>query len=444
MATIKGLLGAMIDKINTNEDNIETIFEKPIDSIIMTNGTEMGTLTMSEEKELLFNGEAIAGVANWDELENKPFHIEVEESEILPETEAMLVNSDEKFAATDMNVYRITAPVSVYAGDTYIVTYNGVEYECVAQLLAPITVLGNLSNVPDAPSTNTHNGEPFGIIAIPLNLVESLGTAQIIANDGASSVSIAIRHKKETITKISGKYVEGMGYSEYGTPIEMLPEQVLVAEEMEPGIYVGEVSDPVFINEIGPDMKLKVIFDGSEYICETKPFSPTEGTTFIVFGNLGLMGIGNNNNMPFMGTVSPGAFGVFYTQSAGNYTVAVELIPENVHKIDQKFLPETSGVMVRVDITEDDEGNLLCSKTFAEISDIILAGNIPYCVRWGDVFTLSSSSKMSEVSTYIAAELTHKFTTIRPLDVGCEVKIITVEETGNVYFDVFVFTASPQ
>ena len=61
MATIKELLSAMIDKINGNENKIDNIKGVPeaFDSITMTNGTDMANLTMSAEKELLFNGEAI-------------------------------------------------------------------------------------------------------------------------------------------------------------------------------------------------------------------------------------------------------------------------------------------------------------------------------------------------------------------------------------------------
>lgn len=63
MATIKELLSAMIDKINGNEDKIDNIKGVPeaFDSITMTNGTDIANLTMSAEKELLFDGEAIGG-----------------------------------------------------------------------------------------------------------------------------------------------------------------------------------------------------------------------------------------------------------------------------------------------------------------------------------------------------------------------------------------------
>lgn len=63
MATIKELLNAMIDKINGNEDKIDNIKGVPdaFDSITMTNGTDVANLTMSAEKELLLDGEAVGG-----------------------------------------------------------------------------------------------------------------------------------------------------------------------------------------------------------------------------------------------------------------------------------------------------------------------------------------------------------------------------------------------
>lgn len=81
MATIKELLNAMIDKINGNEDKIDNIKGVPdaFDSITMTNGTDVANLTMSAEKELLFNGEAVGagsgGVTIVNFEQNSPLNI---------------------------------------------------------------------------------------------------------------------------------------------------------------------------------------------------------------------------------------------------------------------------------------------------------------------------------------------------------------------------------
>lgn len=63
MATIKELLSTIIDKINDNKNKIDNIKGVPeaFDSITMTNGTDTANLTMSAEKELLFDGEAVGG-----------------------------------------------------------------------------------------------------------------------------------------------------------------------------------------------------------------------------------------------------------------------------------------------------------------------------------------------------------------------------------------------
>lgn len=125
MATIKELLSAMIDKINGNEDKIDNIKGVPeaFDSITMTNGTDMANLTMSAEKELLFDGEAIGGVANWDELENKPFYSEEKMIELLPET---------TFTVTEDGYVQISETIRFVEGKKYNVIFNGTKYECVA------------------------------------------------------------------------------------------------------------------------------------------------------------------------------------------------------------------------------------------------------------------------------------------------------------------------
>lgn len=407
MATIKELLSAMIDKINGNEDKIDNIKGVPeaFDSITMTNGTDMANLTMSAEKELLFNGEAIAGVANWDELENKPFHSEVEEIEILPDTEATLINAD-------MNVYGITAPVSgVYAGDTYIVTYNGVEYECVAQLLVEggfsTTILGNLSNIP-SPPPHSHNGEPFGVMIMPTQVEQAGGlTAQIISNDGASSVTIAIRHKKETITKISGKYVEGMGYSKPAGKVILVYNQSIEFSTLPDASYA--LANIACSEPIVTDNQYEIIIDGEAYVCKS-------GVIFgdAIIGNGGLdPNYGQKNTgEPFCCiTNSEGAW-TMAVETAGNHTISISRITETVHKIDQKFLPETSGVMVRIDITATENADGVVtynsSKTYDEISNTILAGKIPYCVYGTYVLQLAYSDTIAEMSTFKAAA-SHKF-----------------------------------
>jgi hypothetical protein len=101
--------------------------------------------------------------------------------------------------------------------------------------------------------------------------------------------------------------------------------------------------------------------------------------------------------------------------------------------------------MVRVDITEDDEGNLLSSKTFAEISDIILAGNIPYCVYREYVFTLSKSSKMSEISTYVVAANTCRFTSIEVMGAtSVYLKEIKIEDAGEmqIYYNEYLIACT--
>ncbi len=77
----------------------------------------------------------------------------------------------------------------------------------------------------------------------------------------------------------------------------------------------------------------------------------------------------------------------------------------NVENGELKLNGETVGGgnsgLVRIDITEDDDGNLTASKTYAEIYDIILSGAVPYCTYYNTVFHLSMSEAVSEVSTMI-------------------------------------------
>ena len=157
MATIKELLSAMIDKINGNEDKIDNIKGVPeaFDSITMTNGTDMANLTMSTEKELLFDGEAIGGgVTSWNDLQDRPFEKIEDDFAVLMEEQAITFSDGQCVAPVN---------IDLIVGKTYRVTFDGVTYDCVcADVEGQVSYIGNgsLIGVEDT-------SEPFIYACIP-------------------------------------------------------------------------------------------------------------------------------------------------------------------------------------------------------------------------------------------------------------------------------------
>jgi hypothetical protein len=119
----------------------------------MTNGTDMANLTMSEEQELLFNGEAIGGVANWNELENRPFYSEEKMVELLPETTVTV--TEDRYA-------QISETIRFIEDKKYNVIFNGTKYECIAWYDGKDgMIIGNGSIY----GGNGGNNEPFSCVS---------------------------------------------------------------------------------------------------------------------------------------------------------------------------------------------------------------------------------------------------------------------------------------
>lgn len=115
--------------------------------------------------------------------------------ELLPETQAVDMG-DGEFALLDVIN-------GINSGDTYIVTYNGVPYKCVANPFdmdgVTLNAVGN-GAIMELPFGND---EPFFMLIVPPELVSVIGAgAQLYALDGASSVTMAISKVEEIVQKI--------------------------------------------------------------------------------------------------------------------------------------------------------------------------------------------------------------------------------------------------
>jgi hypothetical protein len=104
---------------------------------------------------------------------------------------------------------------SVTEGKAIKVVFDGVSYDCIAnhyEVTPPgtsMTFVGvSLGNLSLAIAGSEDTGEPFAMAIVD-------GRCTMAAKEGAEH-TVAIYEEVTTVTKISGKYVEGMGWSEGG------------------------------------------------------------------------------------------------------------------------------------------------------------------------------------------------------------------------------------
>lgn len=134
----------------------------------------------------------------WNDIKDKPSYLPVVETsivEILPETQ-LIDDGDGSFMLTQL-------VEGIDDGNTYIVTYNGVEYTCVSErVTGPEFTLVAFGNIDAMVGTPSENGEPFVVVINPPELVGEEGVSlHLMSFDGATEVTLAIRHINDTYTK---------------------------------------------------------------------------------------------------------------------------------------------------------------------------------------------------------------------------------------------------
>lgn len=210
------------------------------------------------------------------------------------------------------------APV-LTAGETYIVDWNGTEYTCAAQDLSAmqpgLCLLGNGANLGFA-----GNGEPFAIIGGTND--EGITSLQMMPFDGSTTLTISIRQEVTEVEKISGKYVEGMGWSE-NFPVVFAEEQSVQFQKGE-----GLINHT---NLFSHGDSVRVVWDGTEYNLTA---STLVGMPYV--GNASFAG-GEDTGEPFTIACFDGQM-VAISQNE-TATVSCDGIKVIYHPIDGNLLP---------------------------------------------------------------------------------------------------------
>lgn len=151
-----------------------------------------------------------------DYVKNRTHYASVEIVDVLPETEYAL---EDKYGTMGTEFEGI---IPIVSGETYQVTWNGVEYDCVCAELSGITFVGDVSVMTDGAFPST--GEPFII-----GTMSTQNKSMIVALDGSTNATVSIRQEQETIHKMDKKYLPEVGGVKYVT-VEKTDDNTRVAD----------------------------------------------------------------------------------------------------------------------------------------------------------------------------------------------------------------------
>ena len=224
-------------------------------------------------------------------------------------------------------------------GESYVVNWNGTDYKTVAVSIAdtPANKMVGLGNLGEQDSDYENTGEPFAII---LQKSEDWGTIYTaIPYDSSTTLTISIRHVVETIHKLSGKYVEGMGWSETAEAPVLAEQSVTLMEDLS-GVYVVGIDTPAFKRVRDGDI-YKVVLDGIKYTCKVQSYTdfvPDVGETVVFgMGNLSFVG-GEDSGEPFFLNLGNGYCALVMNEGT-EHTISIAKDVEVTHPIDKKYLP---------------------------------------------------------------------------------------------------------
>lgn len=253
-----------------------------------------------------------------------------EKAEIIPNTTVSF--KSEMSSVTGIGKNHITE------GVTYIVTWNGKKYECIAHKYGYDLYLGNSALVGD---TENDTGEPFTF--------EAFGaTSCYIYKNTNTAEDVAIRVETPdnvVFHKLDGNYLpDGLPYTDGGM-VEVLPKTTIEgADDSGDGINDSLM---LMLPELVSGKTYIVYWNGTEYECVGKEVKKN-GVTGVILGNGAGMGLsGNNEPFSIVHTsmfleMSGGLFNTMISFTDGdthpNPTISIRGSGGTVHKLDNKYL----------------------------------------------------------------------------------------------------------
>jgi len=264
----------------------------------------------------------------------------------------VLAECQPEFVA-DEALFVLNPVPDIEAGAEYIVNWNGVEYKCTAvqtadDSTAKVVALGNMSS---AGGENT--GEPFTIGA---NYGEQTGCF-VIPLDGSTTLTLSIRQEVTEVQKISGKYVEGMGWAEKSVGFAGDTQTITFTTNENGYAEKGELS-------VYGDLIYKkdgVFYSGVNCTAE-RPIEPVNADVYSYSCFKYYDANGNYGGAIIIVTSAGYETYTEFHEFPANSEITLEIGPggevETIHPIDEKFIVLTSPNGTKYNLTVADDGTL--------------------------------------------------------------------------------------
>lgn len=280
----------------------------------------------------------LAGIATsgkYDDMKNKPFG----DITVLPESTVNFSLLDDDLGVFDGSIEGIMD--DIVEGETYIITWDGTAYSCVAKDIAEIHPvfsemqalrLGNATKLLNM-GWGEDTGEPFCLV---VGIGKTDGVFETDDNSATHTISV---YPKDAVRKIKAKYlpdeaatkeyvreqiagIEVSGGSAAVTETEILPEQTLEAFVLNNvyGAYHKYLSPAPFTLTEGKEYI--VIWDGISYT-QTAFATYSDGSLCVVIGNTILTGTDSGEPFCIIYDATNGVAHFAATDNAESHTVRI-------------------------------------------------------------------------------------------------------------------------
>lgn len=268
------------------------------------------------------------------------------------EGQTTVILEETDYGEIDEFVY-LEQELEIEAGKTYIVTWNGIEYECEAKGYAmdgtAFVGLGNASLL----SLGKDTGEPFAIGVLTGKSMTMMMPSGAVEGSVSVPVAVGIVRNDEVVHKLPNKYLD----------LDWLPKKerkqtYILNETIEfnaSASHTMSLTQQFFITE---GEEYTVNWNGTEYVCEGKVL--TDGTINIYYiGNSGLTSLTGkvDTGEPFIYwyhadvTNSVIAFAKLTKEDTTTETVAISVkgLADVYDKIPVEYLPDSYTIPTDLD-----------------------------------------------------------------------------------------------